>query len=201
MNLTSPQTKALYALIDALLGRELAAQDVKQSPTLTRRARLYFAKRQEDAAIARAFRLGLRPERAYLASDWTVYLLADGTASLSSEEELDTDALNRRATLKEANELLRGYELRLWPTSEDYSCAVLLGSTRGGGTFLATALLGDDGRVDLLQTNNRTTALTLYRRFDEARELPPELVCSGETARAAWAFEFRDAPPRYLVEA
>lgn len=158
-------------------------------------ARYYLAKRQERAAIARAFRLGLRPERAYTVEDWTLYLMADGRATLSSEE--NTDLLNRRATLEEANELPQPHELRLWPTSEDYFCAVLLGSTQGDGTFLATAYLGDDGQVELLRMDSGATALTRYHWCEEAPDEPPQLICDSDTARAVWACEFRDAPPRF----
>jgi hypothetical protein len=196
MNLTPRQTRTLRTLVDAVLACELAAQDLLAARTLRARLRLNLARRRKQAAITCAFRFGLRAERAYPVGEWKVCLYSDGTALLMDEEDVDTT--NRRATLQEANELLEEHGLRLWPTSDDYLLAVLMDGT--GGRYLATALLGDDGRVELLRLEGGTAALTAYLTCDEAPDEPPMLMCNPRVVRAAQAFEFRTPARQYAPE-
>lgn len=192
MNLTPRQTRALRALVDAVLACELAAQDVQAVPTFKARLHLNCRRRRKRAAIDRAFRLGLRSQRAYGVEEWTVWLSPDGTASLTSEEDVDTT--NRRATLEEANELLEEHGLRLWPVSDEYEWAVLMDSRIVGGRYLATAILGDDGRVEVLRLEGGTAALTAYLMCDDLPDEPPMLMCNPGVVQAVRTFEFRDLP-------
>lgn len=198
MNLTPQQTRALRTLVDAVLACELAARDMQAAPTFKARLHLNFCRRRERAAIDRAFRLGLRSQRAYGVEEWTVWLSTDGTVSLTSEEDVDTT--NRRATLEEANELLEEHGLRLWPVSDEYERAVLMDSRIVSGRYLATAILGDDGRVEVLRLEGGTAALTASLMCDELPAEPHMLMCNPGVVQAVRTFEFRDLPRSSVSE-
>lgn len=188
-SLTPAQESALRALVDAVLGRELAAQDCEASPALPARLRLRVCLFLEGRAIARAVRLGLRRERCYGVGDWLVWLTPEGTATLSGDRDVDT--LNRQVTLEEANRVLEVYGLCLRPTAEDFRTALLLNLH---GRYLASATIGDEGDVDLRRPNSWAVALTRSPRWQE---------CVGEllldslplTVAAAQRGEFRPPLP------
>lgn len=189
MSLPSPQSRALAALVNAVLDRELAAQSFEATPGVLTRWRLRLRLHQEHRALTRALRLGVRPERSYAAGHWMVWITREGSVVVT--DDLELDILNRQVSLERANEVLEPHGLCLWPTSEDGWTAVLLDTT---GRYLASASVGDDGDVRLLSADHRMLTLTSMHGPD-AQGLP-QVTCDTRTVSAAQLGEFR--PP--LVE-
>jgi hypothetical protein len=214
--LNRKQQAALNALTGTTLLLEMAEQDARDiecdtlSRTLPRtaqafrrkvcRAALTVQEHLHARARARVLRLDVPTGRSYRTFDnsgneYKSFLYQDFTLSpevhrlarAAEPEAVDVNTANRRATLKDAGDLLAPHGLGLCRTADAESRAVLLDERK---RFSASGQVRNDGQGDLI-TAEGAVALT-STRFD-ALTCDTEVLCKPNAGARARGGEFRPA--------